>query len=300
MMSSDPVIILAAPRSFSTVVCAMLGQHPQLYGLPETFLFTHETVGEWWAAYDGTFRAHGLLRAVAELIFGGQTEAQVNRARTWLQGRMNWGTDEVFKALGERVAPRPLVEKTPKVSARIEYMDRVARKFPRVRFLHVARHPLGQAPSWIERVRESNGNQHKLPQRDLPQQFGGHPETFWFQCNSNIVIYLENVSPERQRLLRGEELLAEPETQLRLLADWLGLRADAEAIEAMKHPEASPFARVGPPNAPSGGDRKFLLSPALRPYQALRQRLDDPVPWQDNGARLPQLVQDLAQRLGYQ
>src|SRR5260221_9464285 len=32
---ADPVFILALPRSFSSVVCGMLGQHPQMYGLPE-------------------------------------------------------------------------------------------------------------------------------------------------------------------------------------------------------------------------------------------------------------------------
>src|SRR5438874_389166 len=33
---ADPVFILALPGSFSSVVCAMLGQHPEMYGLPET------------------------------------------------------------------------------------------------------------------------------------------------------------------------------------------------------------------------------------------------------------------------
>ncbi|HEV7859196.1 MAG TPA: sulfotransferase [Pyrinomonadaceae bacterium] len=300
MMSNDPIIVLAAPRSFSTVTCAMVGQHPQLYGLPETFLFTHETVGEWWADYDETFRMDGLLRAVAEIIFGGQTQAQVNRARAWLQERLNWGTDDVFKALSESVSPRALVEKTPRMSARLEHIDRVARKFPRARFLHVVRHPLGQVQSRLERVHEKNSHRHMPPQGDISDQFGGHPEIVWFRCNSNIIMYLESISPERQMLLRGEDLLAEPEIHLRHFVNWLGLRADAEAIEAMKHPEASPFASVGPPNAPSGGDKKFLLNPALRPPRPLQQSLDGPVPWKNGGARLPKLVQDLALRLGYQ
>jgi hypothetical protein len=34
----DLVFLLAPPRSFTTVVSSMLGQHPQLYGLPEMLL----------------------------------------------------------------------------------------------------------------------------------------------------------------------------------------------------------------------------------------------------------------------
>src|SRR5919109_4550343 len=76
---ADPVFVLAPPRSFTSVVGTMLGQHPQLYGLPETHLFGCATMAKWWdVCEDQTFpRAHGLLRAVAELFFGGQTDRTV-------------------------------------------------------------------------------------------------------------------------------------------------------------------------------------------------------------------------------
>ena len=50
---ADPVFVLAAPRSFSSVVCAMLGQHPELHGLPETHLFVDDTMHGWWRHVDG-------------------------------------------------------------------------------------------------------------------------------------------------------------------------------------------------------------------------------------------------------
>ena len=40
---TQPLFILAPPRSFTTVTSAMIGQHPEMYGLPETNLF----VAEW-------------------------------------------------------------------------------------------------------------------------------------------------------------------------------------------------------------------------------------------------------------
>ena len=33
---TEPLFILAPPRSFTSVVCAMIGNHPQMLGLPET------------------------------------------------------------------------------------------------------------------------------------------------------------------------------------------------------------------------------------------------------------------------
>lgn len=34
----EPLFILAPPRSFTSVVCAMIGQHPDMCGLPEVNL----------------------------------------------------------------------------------------------------------------------------------------------------------------------------------------------------------------------------------------------------------------------
>src|SRR5436190_23118240 len=68
---SDPLFVLAPPRSFTSVVGTMLGQHPELYGLPETHLFGCKTMAEWWGVCEEqTFpRADGLVRAVAEVFF---------------------------------------------------------------------------------------------------------------------------------------------------------------------------------------------------------------------------------------
>src|SRR5262249_55032915 len=63
---ADPVFLLGLPLSVATVVAAMLGQHPQLYSLPETHLFVAETVRDWWdiCAASSFNMSHGLLRAV--------------------------------------------------------------------------------------------------------------------------------------------------------------------------------------------------------------------------------------------
>mgnify|MGYP006327808131 CR=1 FL=1 len=43
-----PVFLLAPPRSYTSLINAMLGQHPQCFGLPELCLFNVETLVELW------------------------------------------------------------------------------------------------------------------------------------------------------------------------------------------------------------------------------------------------------------
>jgi hypothetical protein len=93
------------------------------------------------------------------------------------------------------------------------------------------------------------------------------PDQFWFKPHLHILEMLETVPAEQQIRLRGEDLMADPANYLRQIAEWLGLRTDADAVDAMMHPENSPFAKYGPSNARYGNDPNFMESPALRHYK---------------------------------
>jgi len=297
----DLLVILAPPRCFTTLVSAMLGQHPQMYGLPETYLFTSETMQDWWAAHQRTDRTDGLARAVAEIMFGSQTEDTVKLARRWLRERSHYSTADVLRRLGNKVSPLVLVEKTPQVTERIEHMQRIIREFPRARFLHLLRHPFDHLRSRVNR--RLNSLRKVTPTIDIfeaAQRFrAADPQMLWYLCNTNILDFLANVQSEQQMRVRGEDLLADPDRYLRQIALRLNLRSDAEAIEAMKHPERSPFARFGPRNAPMGGDENFFQQPVLRAAQPVAQSLDAPFPWRRDGAGFAPKVRNLARTLGY-
>ena len=268
------LIILAPPRCYTTLVCAMIGRHPEMYGLPETHLWTSQTMAEWWISHQGTDRTDGLSRAVAEIIFKSQTEGTVRLAQQWLR-RPYQTTGDILRALARRVSPRILVEKTPQATERIEHMQRIVCEFPQARFLHLLRHPFGQVLSRIERRRKKFAE--ASPAMDLveaAQNFGGaDPQMLWYRCNSNIVTFLNTVEPEQQMRIRGEDLLAAPDKHLREIAMWLNLRSDTDAIEAMKHPENSPFAGFGPPNARMGGTRISFTGRHSNPSSLARKVL---------------------------
>lgn len=310
-----PVFILAPPRSFSTVVCAMLGQHPQLYGLPEIHLFGAQTVAEFLQqCAEATFpMGDGLVRTVAQLCFARQTDDTIARARGWLARRAHFSCGLLFETLGKRVYPLALIEKSPSVVYQVEYLQRLQRLFPNARFIHLLRHPLGHGRSVLNYIEERGrhgpmaATHWLLHLASYPYQFEGDddgnretadPQRGWYALNANICEFLSTVPADQWMRVRGEDVLREPERFLSMIAEWLGLRRDAQAIDEMKHPERSPYACYGPRSAPYGNDRLFLDSPALRPERAAALNLGDPVPWSSGRPLHPQVVA-LARDLGY-
>jgi len=298
----DPILILAPPRSFTSIVCAMLGQHPELYGVPEVNLFTAETIRErnGVLSQHEPWLQHGLLRTVAQLLAGEQTLQTILLARRWLELRSNATCASVFRALAEKVEPRAVVDKSPQTSSRCEYMQRARRAFPGVRFIHLLRHPRSQGDSLWKITRGLGAA--RLGALD----HGTDPPTIdyqkaWYSQNTNIVTFLDGV-PDAQKLrIRGEDLIAAPEAHLRKIVEWLGLRTDDEAIKAMMHPEQSPYACLGPLTARFGNDPSFLKDPTFRRQAAPKPvSLEGPLPWRGDGGGFSAEVKEFARELGYE
>jgi hypothetical protein len=308
-----PVFVLAPARSFTSVVCAMLGQHPQLYALPETNLLCADTVGTRLARADrSTHRTilHGLLRAVAQLEFGAQTTATVGLAREWLEARVEFPTELLFQCLMERVAPRAVIEKSPSMVTEA-CLRRIDEMFPAARFLHLVRHPRGHGDSVLKAIADHERRGPLAPTNWLLQvaayrpdgrernDSAHDPQHWWYARNVTIENFLRTIPADRQLRVRGEDVLQDPETHLRTIASWLGIRTDDAAVDAMKHPENSPYAFLGPQGARFGNDRFFLEQPALRPSRASVQSLDAPLDWGDGAHLLTPEVKALATEFGY-
>ena len=313
VMFASPLIVLCPGRSFSSIVCAMLGQHPQLFGLLETQLLARATMAEWWEDFGPNIHSHGLSRCVAEIIYGEQSPQAVKGARRWLRQRCDCDTGEVFRELAEQVYPLALVEKSPMLCYRMSHMERALRLFPSARFLHLSRNPVDYGKSLLAFFEKRGPRRPNLAAAllDNPESifFGMvddegdppilDPQRSWYLRHSGILAFTCRLADGQGLMIRGEDILAEPATTLERVAGWLGLRTDGAAIEPMLHPEQSPFACLGPWNARFGGDPAFLRDPVLRPYQAQRARLEEPVPWREDGALFNDEVRELASRLGY-
>lgn len=303
---ADPLlIILAPPRSFTSVVCAMLGQHPQMYGLPEVNLFSAETMRErqgmlkWRKSGES-----GLLRTVAQLWGGEQTMQTVALAKRWVQFRLESSCVSVMRELMEKVRPRIIVEKSPATTRRVDCMQRIRRAFPGARFIHLLRHPRTQGDSLFTMVK-NNRAPVAVAQELGALDFSTDPPTLdlqkvWYALHMNIYTFLETVPRDQWIRIRGEDLLSDPDRHLVEIAEWLGLRTDKEAIEMMKHPERSPYAGIGPLNAPFGNDGKFLRDPHLRPLPKGKEpSLEGPLSWRPDKRGFSPEVIELAMEFGY-
>jgi hypothetical protein len=293
----------------------MIGQHPQMYALPELHLFSAETVADWWelCTTESFEMDHGLVRAIAELYFGGQTDGAASRARGWLQRRSHFTTGLLLEVIMDRLKPLIPVEKSPSVAYSAEALQRIVDMFPTARFLHLVSHPRLYGESVVQALRELARDQplaqsHWLVQLASYPPPGGKdsrngdimdPQVGWYALNMAITTFLSAVPKAQQMTIRGEDLVMNADEGLRSVAAWLGVRTDSEAVTKMKHPERSPYAFLGPSSASFGSDIFLLGTPLIRPEWAQPRSLEGPVGWRTDGKEFSPELKRFAQRLGY-
>jgi Sulfotransferase family len=277
----------------------MIGQHPELVGLPELKLFCYETLGEldaslpqYWIERGMKHRSPGLVRAVAQFEFGRQTSETIASAQEWLKQRSHWVGADVFDVIMDRLMPRIAVEKSPENVESDATLERLTSSYPRARYLHLTRHPVTTQRSVQEHWNRT------IPGHEMP----GQPMSLmcsWVETQCRILRLAATLPQDRYMRVRAEDVLNDTRPRLRSIAAWLGIRTDANAIEAMTHPENSPFASLGIEGSGiiSGHDPNFLRDPIPHPVEVLHT-LDPPQGWVEN-ASLWDMTVDIAHRLGY-
>jgi hypothetical protein len=298
-----PLFLLAPPRSYTSLMNAMLGQHPQCFGLPELCLFNVRHLMELWVRTSDEMGSeaktrHGLLRAVAEIYAGEQTMDSVRMATHWCAARQHRTTGEVYRELVDKIHPLIAVEKSPAYTVDIQRLWRLYRTFPEARFIHLTRHPVGQCRS-VMSLYDGTFALFVNSIDFLDDRAIVEPQFAWYDLNINILNFLDRVPAAQQMRIRGEDVMGDPPKFLGEICRWMGIRDDVDAIDEMMHPERSPFACFGPLDAMFGNDPNFLSGPSFRPHQVKMPPLNKPVPWRDDGQGLKPQVVELARELGY-
>jgi hypothetical protein len=289
-----PVFVLATARSYSSVASTMIGQHPRLYGFPELKLFACPTIGDLEASLRPTsrtpefgHRSPGLVRALAQLMWSDQSPRALANAQRWLSERGDFSGAEVFDMMMAYAWPRVAVEKSPEHALFPVALRRLVDAYPRARFIHLTRHPVTTAASI---------QQHMELTDEHATIFSFYS---WYEINYRLVELGAQVGSDRYLHVRAEDMLNEPRCHLPAIARWLGVDDGELAIEAMQHPEASPFACFGPPGSGvvGGNAREFLSDPVPRRVTC-PATVEQPAGW--NGpASLWSAVLELAATLGY-
>lgn len=274
----------------------MIGNHPEMVGLAETNLFAADTYEELETIYliDPRFQ-HGLLRTIAELGLGGQTEENIELAQSWLVENESVNTADILKDIMALVEPKHVIDTSVLYVYRPGATDRVIKAFPDAYYLHLSMHPRLTCES-IYKTRKAAMESHLG--RQIGAEMALKPETMWLQPHVEILGAMENIPDSQKMFLRGEDLLSDPVPNLLKIAEWLGIRTDQEAIDAMMRPEESPFAKYGPENAALGNDPHFLENPEFVPYTNQTMELDSPMSW-DETLLFDENIKELARYFGY-
>jgi Sulfotransferase family len=242
----------------------MIGEHPELYAFPELHIFVSDTVQDVIDLERSRNKLHaggppGLLRTLAQIHDGVQTNGTVFRAIGWLNERRNWSTKKLMDYLLEAVSPKMGLEKSPVTSKKRAFLDRIYAYYPNAYYLHLTRHPISTRSSWKEFAEKKASRRKQGGRSEAVDRLIG-----WYHMHKNILQFTATLSLGQTLRVKGEDIISEPEIYLPQIAEWLGIRTDSYAIEAMKHPENSPYACMGPDVARGGNDPKFMRSPKLR------------------------------------
>ncbi|WP_372884171.1 sulfotransferase [Shimia sp.] len=244
-----PIFVLAPPLGLGGHLAACLGRHAQLQNLPATQLLCADSPAALSARWEGRMRFvdHGLIRAVAGLVFGGESPENAARAQAWLAARRQAPSGEIFAALCAAAAPRRLVDASFLYPVDAGALARLAALYPEARYIHFLRHPGACF--------------------DGPEAAQSRSEALWLKPHLAIHAFLQERPAGAWIRLRQEALAAAPGALLDGVLAWLGLAAPdgaAGAGEALTDPgRPADFARRGPEPSPYGVDPELVADPEL-------------------------------------
>jgi len=231
--ADDPIFVVGMPRSGSTLVEQMLAAHP---------------------AIEGTMELPDLPRAVMRLERAGGRYPDALEA---LDGAALAAIGRAYldESRGQRHTGKPrFIDKAP---ANFRHVGFIRAILPHARIIDVRRHPLACGVS-VYRQHFATGFDFASDLADIGRYYAAYVET---------MAHWDAVLPGHVHRVFYEDLVAEPEHELRRLLDHLGLPFDPaclrfhESARAVRTPSASQV-------------RQPLYRDGLESWRAFEERLD--------------------------
>ncbi|MEO5579863.1 MAG: amino acid adenylation domain-containing protein [Gemmatimonadaceae bacterium] len=224
------VFVLSPPRSGSTLLRVILAGNPSLFVPPELELLNFNTMADRAAEFTGAERylAEGLLRAVMQI-----EECDAEKAQTIVESheRAAATTQEFYRWMQQRIGGRLLVDKTAGYSVDLATLRRAESDFDGAMYIHLVRHPMAVIRSFQKVHLDQVFFRHAHP--FTPRQLA---ELLWIVCNQNIADLLVGVPAHRQRRVRFEDLVSQPDATIRALCHWLQIPFVADMLRPYDDP----------------------------------------------------------------
>jgi len=214
-MEEKVLFVVGSPRSGSTMLARMISSHSLVYGRPEPHLLTPLAHLGYFAnvdkaPYDHVLAAESMKEFVADLPGGEQDYVDACRAYT----------DTLYlRMLATRPNKRYFLDKTPAYGL---VLDFIARIYPNAKYVVLTRHPLAVFSSFAESFFDSD-YQTAHDYNPITERYVPAIAKFLRERKAPIhhVVY--------------ENLVADPDTVMRGVFEFLGVPHEAEAIDYGKH-----------------------------------------------------------------
>jgi hypothetical protein len=218
-----------------------------------------------------------------------QDAVALHRAANWLRDRPTWYVADVQDYLFAAVYPRIPVVKLALFPEGTVTLDGYRDTYEDARFVHLVRHPTPTQRS-MQRVLAP-----RLHREDVSVE--EEAARRWVDGQTHFLQFAQ--STPNAVTVRGEDLLTHSESVLGDLLRRLHLPADQTAIDAMLHPERSPFAALPPREYFAGAnDPTFEAFPALRTPRPVPASVAPPETWGIDTGVSAEIVR-VAGQLGY-
>lgn len=211
MSGYDGTFIVGAPRSGTTLLQSLIAAHSMYYSLPETSFFQSilPRLGITYNSPDAKLRPGDIdtIRSEFRYMTGRSLpslppESDIVDIRAFFR--------DMLQAFNNDNKPR-WVEKT---TNHARNMMAIRRFFPQARFVHIMRDPVDSVAS-MRSIRPTSWKDRRIAYISSYRESA----QLWVSCVNAALRYPE---PEKVFHLHYEDLLAEPEIQLRRLFEFLG------------------------------------------------------------------------------
>lgn len=241
------LFVLSSPRAGSTLFRVMLAGHKQIFCPPEISLLFFKDMQEWQKnvsfGQDFTWPAEGLHWALVELL---NLEPEEGWAEIERMVAENHTVPDVYNRIQSLADGRLLVDKTPPYAMDMETLRRAEQIFDDAIYVHLVRHPYAMMDSFLH-VRLDQQFSSSLFDEPNPDPYIV-AETIWATANRNLTTFLKDVDPARQRLVRYEDLVQEPERIMRDLCALMDLPYEPALITPYDGRRERMMGGIGDPN----------------------------------------------------
>jgi len=220
------IFLLSPPRSGSTLLRIMLAGNKQLFSPPELDLLSFNSLGE----RNKFFKDTGMLlwleatqRALMEIQ--GIDYEQAQHIMDSCE-KEDMSCKQFYSLMQKDLNGKTLIDKTPSYSLDLNILKRAEEDFDRPIYIHLARHPYAMIYSFIEAKLDDSFFKYDNP--FTRQQLA---ELIWIESHNNISTFLNDIPDDRKISARFEDILVQPEHELRRLCQTLNVDFDPAMLK---------------------------------------------------------------------